>query len=421
MNEQLKQSTRRFLDKQKLIGFGIILLAVLIFVFLKNTKPQQPGVEVKQKVWPIKTMSVKLESLSPVFTLYGTVESNSLVTAASPVAGVIESVPVNEGDEVTRDQLLVQLATADIELPYQAAKADVADTEAQLNLQGLNYQANLKKLEHEQEVLKIKQQDVKRNTELINKKLLSQALLDQSKEALTRQEFSVVGAELSVQENKVKVEQLKARLDKARVNLQQAEINRQRGIVHAPYDGRITDVHVSQGDRVNINAPMISYYDLDSLELRAQVPVAQTAMIYQAMHAGETLKAQFIFNNQTYEMPLLRLDGQAQTSGVDAFFDIPEALSMLRPGDLLKVKLLGRKIEQAFAVPYSAIYGSDRVYLVENDELQSTRVELVGDTLVDGQPWAMLKGEIKDGAVIATTHLPNAITGLKVTILDEAQ
>jgi HlyD family secretion protein len=421
MNEQLKQSTRSFFNKRRLIGFGIILVAILIFIFLKSTRPEQPGVEVKQKVWPIKSMTVKLQDLSPVFTLYGTVESNSLVTAASPVAGVVEKVPVNEGDEVTQGQLLVQLATADIELPYQVAKADVADTEAQLNLQDLNYQANLERLEHEKDVLKIKQQDVKRNRELLKKKLLSQALLDQSVEALTRQEFSVVGAELSVKENKVKVEQLKARLDKAKANLEQAEVNRQRGIVHAPFDGRITDVHVSQGDRVNVNAPMVSFYAIESLELRAQIPVAQTGMIYQAMHAGETLMAQFTFNDKTYEMPLLRLDGQAQTSGVDAFFDIPADLSLLRPGDLLKVKLLGRKIKNAFAVPYSAIYGSDRVYLVEEGELQSTRVELVGDTLVDGSPWAMLKGNVADGAIIATTHLPNAITGLKVSVLEDGQ
>ena len=418
MNEQLKQSTRAFLNKRRLVGFGIILLAVLVFVFLKNTRPVQPGVEVKQKVWPIKTMAVKLESLSPVFTLYGTIESNALVTAASPVAGVLESVPVHEGDEVTEGQLLVQLATADIELPYQVAKADVADTEAQLNLQDLNYQANLKRLEHEQEVLEIKKQDVKRNRELLQKKLLSQSLLDQSIEALTRQEFSVVGAELSVKENRVKVEQLKARLDKARANLEQAEINRQRGIVHAPYAGRITDVHVSQGDRVNINAPMVSYYSIDSLELRAQIPVAQTAMVYQAMHNGEALIAEFDFNGISYQLPLLRLDGQAQTSGVDAFFGIPTDLSVLRPGDLLKVKLLGRKIKKAFAVPYSAIYGSDRIYLVEEGELQSKNIELVGDTLVDGKPWAMIKGDLTDGAVIATTHLPNAITGLKVSDLD---
>ena len=125
MNEQLKQSARTFLNNRRVAGFGIILVAIVIFLFLKNTRPEQPGVEVKQKVWPIKTMSVKLESLSPVFTLYGTVESNSLVTAASPVSGVVETVPVNEGEEVTQGQLLVQLAAADIELPYQVAKADV--------------------------------------------------------------------------------------------------------------------------------------------------------------------------------------------------------------------------------------------------------------------------------------------------------
>jgi len=418
MSDQQGQVVKRFLSKPKLTGLAIILLAVVIFMFLKMTRPQQPAIEIKQKIWPIMTMQIKLSNHAPVYTLYGTVESNSLVTAAAPVAGVIEALPVKEGDEIVEGQLLVSLAAADIELPYDIAKADVADTSAQLNLQDLNYQANEQRLRQEQEVLKLKQQEVKRNRELLRKKLQSQSSLDQSIEALTRQEFSVVGAELSVQENRAKVEQFKARLAKAEANLKQAEINRIRGVVYAPYDGRVADVHVAQGDRVGINSAMVSYYAIESLELRAKIPVGQTAMVYQAMQSGEALAGQFMYNDLAYDLPLQRLDGQATASGVDAFFDIPESLKMLRPGDLLTVQLPGSRVEGSFAVPYSAVYGSDRIYQVEDDQLKAVTVQLLGDTLLNGESWALVKGDIADNAMIATTHLPNAITGLKVSVME---
>jgi multidrug efflux pump subunit AcrA (membrane-fusion protein) len=416
MNNQQKQVKKDFINKQKVIGLAVILLAVVIFMILKMTRPEQPAIEVKQKTWPIKSMTVKLDNLAPVYNLYGTVESGSLVTASAPISGIIDNVSVKDGDEVSQGELLVALAASDLELPFEVASADVADITAQLKLQDLNYQANIERLEHEKSVLKIKQQDVKRNRELISKKLLSQSGLEQSIEARTRQEFAVVGAELSVQENKAKVEQLKARLGKAQANLKQAQVNMRRGVVKAPFDSRIVDVHVSQGDRVNVNSAMVTYYALESLELRAKIPVAQMGMVYQALEAGEHLSARLNFNGKVYVLSLKRLDGQAMASGVDAFFDIPEELKMLRSGDLLEVHLLGRTIENSFSVPYSAIYGSDGIYRIDNDVLQAARVEVLGDTLVNGSPMALLKGDVVDGDMLAITHLPNAISGLKVTV-----
>jgi HlyD family secretion protein len=401
--------------KKRLAGIIIILAAIAVFILLKMTREEQPVAATKQKIWPVETLSVKLESLSPVYTLYGSVESHSLVTASAPVSGVMAAVPVKEGDEFESGQLLAAIATADIDIPFAVARADVADSEAQLKLQDLGYQANLERLRHEKEVLKIKQQDVQRNRDLIQKKLTSQSALDISKEALTRQEFSVVGAELSVEENMARVAQLQARVEKARANFQQAEINRGRGVVTAPFSGRIADVHVSAGDRVGVNTPMISYYETDSLELRAQIPVAHMALVYRALQQQDQLIARYRFNQKNYELKLSRLAGQASPSGVDAFFEIPDSLKVLRPGDLLEVQLSGQAIENSFSLPYSAIYGSDRIYRVENGELQAVTVTLLGDTLVNGKLWALVKGDVAPGTVIVTTHLPNAISGLKVT------
>ena len=401
--------------KKRLTGIIIILAAVAIFIVLKMSRQEQPVAEIKQKVWPIETLTIKLQSLSPVYTLYGTVESHSLVTASAPVSGVMETVAVKEGDEFETGQLLAAISAADIDIPFEVARADVADSEAQLKLQDLNYKANKERLQYEKDVLKIKQQDVKRNRDLIGKKLASQSALDQVREALTRQEFAVVGAELSVEENKVKVAQLEARVQKARANFEKAKINRSRGVVTAPYPGRIADVQVSVGDRVGANTSMLSFYATNSLELRAQVPVVHMPMVYQALQQQEQLIARYRFNQQEFDLKLSRLDGQASPSGVDAFFEIPDSLKVLRPGDLLEVRLFGQAINNSFALPYSAIYGSNRIYAVENGELKAITVSLLGDTLANGKLWALVKGEVPSGTVIATTHLSNAISGLKVS------
>ena len=399
---------------------AILLVMVVVVILLVMTKPEQPAIESKQKIWPIEAIKVDVGKMAPVQTLYGTVESNEMVTAASPVSGVVDMVWVKEGDAITIGQKLVALAPADIELPYQIAKADVADTQAQIKLQDLAYQANKKRLDHEQKVLEIKRKDVSRNEDLIKKDLISKSTLDKSKEALVRQEFAVVGAELSVQENKAKVDQLKARLQKAKANLEQAKLNRQRGVVEAPYAGRIAKVLVAKGDRVTTNSSLISFYSLDSLELRAKIPVNQLKMVYQSVQQNIPVSALFTIDGEVFDLPLKRLAGESSTSGVDAFFEIPTELKIIRPGDLLKVQLKGQVVENTFAVPYSALYGSDRIYTVEDGTLQLVKVELLGETLVDGQVWALLQGDLAQGAMVATTHLPNAISGLKVNVMESA-
>ncbi len=406
--------------KKYAIGLGIIFAAIAVFSVLKSTKPKQAAVEIKQKVWPVDVIAVRPGKVAPVQVLYGTIESNSMVTAAAPVSGVIDDVMVKEGEQVFEGQKLLQLAKADIELPYQLAKADVADTQAQLQLQDLAYAANRERLAHEKNVLDIKRKDLQRNKDLIKKELISKSALDNAREALVRQEFAVVGAELSVKENKTKVDQLSARLQKARVNLEQAEINRSRGIVVAPYSGRIAAVSVAKGDRVGVNAPLISYYAFDSLELRAKIPASQLKRIYMALEQHEKISASLSLDDKQFSLPFKRLAGKSSTSGVDAFFQIPSALKIMRPGDLLKVQLTGREIDNTFSLPYSAMYGSDRIYIVKDESLQSVAVTYVGDTVVNGEQWALVSGNVEPDTAVAVTHLPNAISGLKV-VVTEAQ
>jgi multidrug efflux pump subunit AcrA (membrane-fusion protein) len=419
----MKEDPMAVLQKLKTMRKGlmpllIVLGAIALFAILKMTKPAQPPVQVQQKVWPVTAMTVQAETLAPVISLYGTVESNALVTAAAPVAGVVASLPVKEGQAFQKGDPLVALAQADIELPYQIAKADVADTEAELRIQGLLYEANRKRLDKEKRVLKIKQDDVKRNGQLIKKDLVSKSTLDASKEAMVRQEYTVVGAQLAVEENKAKVAQLEARLEKAKANLAQAEINRERGNVIAPYDGRIAKVSVAEGDRVAANAAMVSYYGLDSLELRAKIPGFQLDKVYDAIEDGVTLAAELKLNGHAYKLPLKRLAGEATPSGLDAFFAVPATAKTARPGDLWQVNLYGQPVPNVMAVPYSALYGADRVYIVVDGQLKSVTIQNVGEVMMDGQVWAMVRGDLPDGAQVATTHLPNAINGLKVSVVE---
>jgi len=400
--------------KRILIPLLIVLVAVALFVYMKSTKPQQKQVEVTEKSWMVDTVAVNFETLAPVQTLYGTVESYALVKSAAPINGVISQVSVKEGQQVKKGEPLVALQKSDLEVPLIQAKAELASATAQVKLQRLTNKANQDRLAHEKEVLKLKQTAVTRAKQLMKKNLASQSTLDGALEAYTRQEYVVVGSQLAVEQNQSLLNQALANLRKAQASLKQAEVNMARGQLVAPYDARISKVHVSAGSRVNAGTVMLEMYALDSLELRAKLPVSEMAKVQQAF-VDE--KAMYAYGNSSageYKLPLLRLAGAATTSGLDAFFGIPSEMSFKRPGELMEIKLKGLAKDNVIALPYSALYGSNRIYVVKDERLKAQAVSLVGEVMRDGKLWALVTSDVDAGAKAVITHLPNAASGLKV-------
>jgi len=394
----------------------IIMASVAVFIYFKKTKPAQPSIEIAQKVWPVQALSISLGEHSAMMTLLGQVESKALVKAAAPMTAVVEQVWVQPGDRVVKGQKLVALSSEDMAIPVQSAQADVADMTSQLALEKLAYEANMKRLDYEKKVLKLKRSELSRNKKLLKKNLASQSAVDRANEAAVRQEYVVVGANLSVKEHQLKLKQLQARLLKAQANLAQAKLNQSRGVVLAPYDGRVASVSVSAGDRVSVGTPMVSFYGLESLVLKAKVPVGQEASLAKSLRNHVELHAVYQFDHQSFKLPFERLGGNSSASGVDAYFKLPADLNLMRPGDIMSVYLASAPIKQSFAVPFSALYGSNVIYLIKNNHLVKKTVQNLGQTLKNGQAWALLKGDVGQNAQVLTTHLPNAITGLSVAV-----
>jgi hypothetical protein len=74
-----------------------------------------------------------------------------------------------------------------------------------------------------------------------------------------------------------------------------------------------------------------------------------------------------------------------------------------------------------YAVPYQAIYGNSRIYLVAEQRLKAIEVITVGQARGDdGQVLVLIRSDaISPGDQISVTHLPNAVSGLKVKTGDD--
>ena len=123
-----------------------------------------------------------------------------------------------------------------------------------------------------------------------------------------------------------------------------------------------------------------------------------------------------LVRNSNIELALKRLAGEASPSGIDAYFEGSTETQLLHPGTLLTLSFALPVQGEVIAVPYQSIYGNSRLYLLSDNRLQGIDVESVGQYLdATGESFMLIRSsQINQGDRIVVTHLPNAVTGLKV-------
>ena len=400
----------------KLLPLIILLIAASAYAYMKSTRPDRVKPEPREKIWQVDIMDAEPTSLSPLLTLYGEVETPSLLRSAAPGAGQIAAVWVKAGDRVTAGQKLLDMDGRDFSAILQQSRANVADLEAQLNQLALQHQSNQRKLEQEKKLLELSKQELQRVQRLKNNNLSSESALNAAREALARQELSLIATQLAVDSYTSNSQQLKARLDSARAKLSESELAVVRSEVIAPFDGFVSEVSVSTGDQVKQSEILLSLYAMDSIEIRARIPSTYQAEIAHALETQTTLMAQAELAGESITLQLSRLAGAATPGGIDAYFRVVEGYQRLRIGNLLKINLQRPLQHGVVAVPFTAIYGNNRIFILNQGRMKALDVELMGQYQDEtGTNWVLLRNaRIEPGTRVITTHLPNAVDGLKV-------
>jgi len=188
--------------------------------------------------------------------------------------------------------------------------------------------------------------------------------------------------------------------------------------VVAPFDGVVTGIEVAVGDQVSRNEPLLTVYPTRGLEVRARVPQVFQNELITALGQGQTLTA---ISDNGHQFVLARFAGLSDPAGTEAVLELQGEPGGLRPGALLPLTLERPARQQAVDVPFSALYGADSVYLMTEDgRMQRVEVERIGEARSEnGERRLLIAGEqLTPGARLITTHLPNAVTGLKVELAD---
>ncbi len=403
---------------KSLLPLLVLAIAGGAYYSLVASKAERSQPALSEKVWEIDVVTAELRELAPVVKLYGRIESPEQLQAAAPGGGIVEKVYVRNGARVERGQTLVRLDRRDFAAALLKARADLRDLDNQIAELGVRHEANLASLETERKLLELADAEVERLAKLKQQNLSADTSLNSARAEFGRQQLAVTSRELDVDSYPSRLQILRARQDRARAELDQAQLAMDRSEVIAPFDAIVSQVSVAAGDRVSLGQVLISLFPVDKLEIRAHLPINYIRAVQFALVEDVRLYASVENRGYLGRLPVVRLAGEAEATGIDVYFAIDALAGQVRPGDLLSLDLELPLEKDVYAVPYQAIYGNSRIYKVSENRLEAVDVESAGQARSpDGRIIVLIRSDqIRPGDRIATTHLPNAVSGLKVKI-----
>ena len=389
--------------RRRLLPLIIIGLAIAGFVLLKATRPTAPEVEVRERVWRIDAIPATAVSTQPTLVLYGRIEAPDQLRAAAPVSGRVLQVMVRDGDRVAAGAVLARLDPRDLQPRVVQARADVEREQ-------IRHTGDRKAIEQEKILLTLAEAKQSRFEKLKNARLGAVSAYDQASEDVARIRLSLAQREQAIAEHPARLAQFQTRLE-------ETERDALRGEIVAPFAARIGKVEVAAGDQVQAGQTLLNLYASDALFLRARVPAIYAEELRMALQQGEQLKATADFGAVTIHADLERISGEADARGVDVLLRI-ENDSHLPVGAFVNAVLQRPQASDVVVVPFSALHGGERLYVVRDGRLVGTRVTRIGERR-DGDEVSLLvrSTEIVAGEPVMTTHLPNAIDGLAVEVL----
>ncbi|MDH3358433.1 MAG: efflux RND transporter periplasmic adaptor subunit [Desulfobacteraceae bacterium] len=360
--------------------------------YLKNSAPRtkkRPPVKLSPTVL---IQTVKPSGYQIIVTAMGTVIPAREVVLKSRVSGeIVEIHPeFTEGGFLKKDTRILQIDPQDYELALARKRSTVTDAEYALKLE-LGHQAV-----------------AKREWELLNQ---GKAALDMEKELALRQPH---------------LDKVRADLSAAEAELKAAMLDLERTHITLPFNAMVRSKSVDRGSQVTPQEPLAELVGTDAYRVQASLPVDRLEWIDVPVQTGDHgSKARIIYGRgNECSGKVIRLLGDLAAEGRMAriLVEVADPLGLnasnqnrtpLLIGEYVRVKIIGRKLDNVFQIPRTALKDNSSIWIVgENQTLEIRKVRAVWrDADV-----VLLQDGLKPGERLIVSDLPAPVEGMTVRV-----
>ncbi len=248
----------------------------------------------------------------------GTIRTKTDVMLVAEHLGKVVEVHVADGERVTKDQILIELAHAELDAHVALAEANVRAAEARLEQAKLGaaiYEdLSESRVNQSSAQRRQAQEDYERLKALAEKQIIPQMEVDRLGLALDVARESEVGARASARESTVREQEIasaEAFLDQVKASLDLAVSARDKAYVRASFDGVVADVIVDPGAGVAHGVPVVHMIDDSSIYVEAPFDEANASQITTGLMARitvDTYRGEAFFGFVEYIPPVVAIN-----------------------------------------------------------------------------------------------------------------
>ncbi|MGK0187086.1 MAG: multidrug efflux system membrane fusion protein [Verrucomicrobiales bacterium] len=365
--------------------FGKIVAAVLILIagvagamMIFEFKPVAEKTDPPRITPSVEAITVQRETIAVTVPSQGVLEPFTETQVAAEVAGKVMKVsPKFEvGESFAMDEILLEIDSADYIAGVAQAEATLA--EAQLAM-----------------------------------------ATEQARANQAEREWKKLGGDDAPTDLVLRIPQLKsveARIKASEASLEKARRDLDRTVIRAPYDCKVRAKQTDIGSYLAPGAPIAELYRADALEVRLPVSVEDFSFIAPGDKPGVELKATVAGKSLTWSAVLTRTEGVVDRQSrsvilvgqIDPTEGDAESNRFLAPGMFMKASVAGVPLDNMFRVPREAIYGTNRVLVIDDTDIVSYREVNVVRT---EQDYVIISEGLKEGEKISVTVLETVIEG----------
>jgi len=296
----------------------------------------------------------------------GTLEPKNRVELKSEVSGKVIKVLAQAGEKVEKDQPLVQLDTANLEISLRKAKAQLKSAQADLKkLLAQPKEVELRQAEAQLKEAQIAyqsaQETLAKNQELFKSGGISKETLEQSKDQVILKEALYLSAQARFEEVKSgaapeDIEKLQAQIEQIEADIESIENNLEKCIFTSPIDGTLLTLDPEEGDSVFTEGRVAVIGSLSTMKVKILINEIDVPQVKEGQKAVVTLDA---FPGQQFEGKVTSIapEGKIVENIVvfETTIELPNPDDILLSGMTAETEIIIKSKDNAILIPLEAL------------------------------------------------------------------
>ncbi len=415
-----------------LVRFVLVVLLIAagfaVYQALSGMKKPPAETEAGERALPVTGIVLHSDDYPVTLRGYGTARARTRVSVSPEVGGLVVDIHprLEAGEVIAKGDLLFRVDPRTYKLLLDKAATEIERLNAQIDLVRQQIENDKERLKLSRRSRELAESEYKRVKKLFDENEVgSLSGVEAAERAFTQAEEQVVALENALALYPIQLAELKVSLKGAEVNRETAALDLERTTVAAPFDARLEDVSLEEGQVVTPGQPVFTMVDdslieipvsLDSREMSRWFPLGWNAKESNkpaTLPSEGTITVTWMENPEEYSWPgrLARTERfRAESVTTNVVVEVPIAPggdALLVEGMFCEVEIPGKTARSVFRVPASAVSHDLNIRLAVENRLKTLPVKVIhrsGDEI-------FIRGNVKNGDIMIATRLAMPLEG----------